>query len=488
LALAGSTAIAAEPGSLLGPYPGDMTVYETPAFTLVTIGNSQLRRDIPKLPRLRRAMEGALRVSAQPTGIPTYMYVVSTSMWNRYLAPSSQIISEFVPTRFANYVIAEASSINRVGLFHEYAHLFLYAQLPGAYPLWFDEGVAIEMSRAEFSGGTVRFYPSRIAPGHWIAIEQILRATKTSPEYLSGQESGSFHLQSRLMVHRALFEDPEYGKNVLSYLDALNQLQSIDEAARASFPVTLDELDGQMRAHIFGSKKHYAFLEIGKAPEVPLPAGRELPPAEALWGIATVALDTGLHLERVGELLDAAEKRAPKSPRTHLLRMRLAARQENDADLEDLYLAIQPQLTDAGLARAAGLAFVERTQYLQARPANETLKLRHLERSFELLDRSLNAHPDDPEAVWAFAMAAAGVKRGLETALQRLEPMFERLPRNPDLAQAAALVYEAGGSYDEMLPCLVAAFTFSHSYDQKRWASGRIAEVRAKLAASKASP
>lgn len=485
LAVAGAPAIAAGPGSLFGPYPGEMTVYETPDTTLVTIGNWQLRREIPKLPQLRRTMERVLRVTEFPTGIPAYTYVVSNSVWHRYLEPSPEIISEFVPTRFANYVIANGAVIDRVGLFHEHVHLFLYTQAPGAYPLWFDEGLAKLVSQGEFTGDRARLYPSG-QPRHWIAIERVLRATKSSPDYLSSQDSHSFHLQSQMLVHRALIEDPEFGKSVSRYLDALNNLQSVDEATQSGFNFSLDALNDQMHAYANRSWKQHVSLGIGATPEAPLPAGRELLPVDALWGIATVALDTGLHLERVGELLDAAEKLAPRSPRTRLLRMRLAARQEDDAELERLYLEIQPQLADAALARGAGLASFERTLYLQERPANAQLRQRMLERSYELLDRSLNARPDDPEAAWAFAMAAAGTKRGLGTALKRLEPMFAKVPRNPDLATAAALVYEASGDYEEMLPCLNAASVFSHTYEQKRWAAGKIAEVKEKLAATRA--
>jgi len=485
LTVASAPAMAAGPGTLFGPYPGEMTVYETPDTTLVTIGNWQLRKEIPKLPQLRLTMEHVLHVTEYPTGIPTYTYVVSNSVWHRYLEPSPEIISEFVPTRFANYVIANGAVISRVGLFHEHVHLFLYTQAPGAYPLWFDEGLANLVAQGLFTGDKVRIYPPE-PPGHWISTERVLRATKSSPDYLSGQDSHSFHLQSQVMVHRALIEDPEFGKSVGRYLDALNNLQSVEEATQSGFNLSLDALNDQMLGYADRSWKLYASLGIGIAPKERMPAGRELPPVEALWGIATVALDTGLHLDRVGELIDAAEKLGPQNPRTHLLRMRLAARQQDDAELERLYLEIQPRLTDAEVARGAGLASFERTLYLQEQPANASLRQRMLARSFELLDRSLNARPDDPEAVWAFAMAAAGTRQGLATALKRLEPTFAKMPRNPDLATAAALVYEAAGRYEEMLPCLNAASVFSHTYEQKRWAAGKIAEAKEKLAAAKA--
>ena len=166
--------------------PGKMTRYELPGYTLVAVDNAQLRRDMAKLPRLKLALEKSLGIDVKSTGIPTYFYVVSDSVWDRYLEPTTGIPSEFVPTRFANYVIANNTQINRLELFHEHTHLYLYNQMPGVYPLWFDEGLAVMMGRALYTGTKVEIYPAgtvtRVA-GY--PPRSVLRATKTSPEYLS---------------------------------------------------------------------------------------------------------------------------------------------------------------------------------------------------------------------------------------------------------------------------------------------------------------
>ena len=64
-----------------------MTRYELPGYTLVAVDNPQLRRDMTKLPRLKRALEKSMGIDVKPTGIPTYFYVVSDSIWDRYLEP-----------------------------------------------------------------------------------------------------------------------------------------------------------------------------------------------------------------------------------------------------------------------------------------------------------------------------------------------------------------------------------------------------------------
>src|SRR4030095_558327 len=100
--------------------PGKMTRYELPGYTLVAVDNPQLRRDMAKLPRLKRALEKSLGIDVKATGIPTVVYVVSDSILGKSLEPTSGIPSEFVPTRFTNYIIANNTTIDRLELFHEH--------------------------------------------------------------------------------------------------------------------------------------------------------------------------------------------------------------------------------------------------------------------------------------------------------------------------------------------------------------------------------
>ena len=103
-----------------------------------------------------------------------------------------------MPTRFANYVIANNTRIDRVRLFHEHTHLYLYNQMPGVYPLWFDEGLAVMMARAQFTGTKVEIFPPKHDDeGGWIPTARVLRATKTSPEYLEPEAAATASTSSR---------------------------------------------------------------------------------------------------------------------------------------------------------------------------------------------------------------------------------------------------------------------------------------------------
>jgi hypothetical protein len=466
---------------------GKMKVYETPEYTLVAVDTPQLRRHMPELPRLVRTMEIALDVKSQPNPVPTYIYVVSNTIWDKYLAPSNMIYSEFVPTRFTNYILANALTFDRGQMFHQYSHLFLRTQMIGAYPLWFDEGLALVMSRAQYlPSNAVEFRATREeVEGGWIATDRLFRANKDSPEYLNQAEHGSFMFQSRIMVHRGLIADPEFGKQVFAYLLALNNFQSIENAAQAGFHNSLADVDFLMRAYAGKSSRGYAKIETGPIAEVPLGAGRELPELDALQSLVNMMLDTGYGAKRVHELLEATERASPGNLRTALLRLRMSAQRADDAALENQLSGLEGKLSAAQHARLAGLALFDRFVFQDATSAITDPKLANFrERSFALLNASLEVQPKDPEAAWAYANLAAGMGRDLDNALLRLAAGIELLPRNADLAHAAALVFEARHQEKEMIPFLRATARYAHTFEEKLWAKERLERLQAETAST----
>src|SRR4029078_10748322 len=125
--------------------------------------------------------------------------------------------------------------VDRVRLFHDHTHLFLYNQMPGVYPLWFDEGLAVMMANAQYTGSKVDILPPRQnATRGGIPISRVLRGTKASPEYLDQSQLLNFHFEANAMVYRALIDDPEFGKKVTTYLESINNVAT-PEASEAVF-------------------------------------------------------------------------------------------------------------------------------------------------------------------------------------------------------------------------------------------------------------
>jgi hypothetical protein len=457
-----------------------MTRYELPGYTLIAVDNAQLRRDVAKLPRLKHALEESTGIQVKSTGIPTVVYVVSGSVWEKYLEPAPVLASEFVPTRFTNYILASNTSVDQTRLFHEHTHLYVYNQMPGVYPLWFDEGLAVMMARAQFTGTEVNILPPKHDDrGGWIPTARVLRTTRTSPEYLNQSELFSFHFQSNAMVYRALIDDAEFGKQVVKYLEAINNVATPDEAE--AILGNIDDLNSKMRGYVNDSHRKRVQMDVQGVPDLTLPAGTVVSKLDSLLGIATVCLDAGIHLESVHELLDTAATEPGGDQRVVALRMRLAALLKDDAAVEKNYAILTRDANDLAGSRAAGLALYERAQTLGVSDSRRTDLS---SRSITLLDRSLASRADDPEAVWAYAMQAADLKRDMDLALQRLVPMFERLPQNADMALAAGRLLYAKGD-PNLKPYATAVLRYSNSIEQKRWAAERITELKKKLGETK---
>ena len=461
--------------------PGKMMRYELPGYTLVAMNNGQLRRDVAKLPRLKQALEEITGLKVKSKGIPTVVYVVSSSIWTKYLEPAPYIASEFVPTRFTNYIIASSTTVDQRGLFHEHTHLYVYNQLPGVYPLWFDEGLAVMMERAQFTGTEVNIYPrDQEDVGGWIPIARVLRTTRTSFEYLNQSQLSSFHFESNAMVYRALIDDAEFGKRVVKYLEAINNIATPDEAE--ALLGNIDDLNMKMRGYVNDSNRKRVHMDVQRVADQPLPSGTEVTKLDSLLGIASLCLDAAIHLDRAHELLDAAAKQPGGDKQVIPLRARLAARLANDAELEKNLALLTKDASDLQGARAAGLALYERAQSLGEFSAERRTNLSS--RSLTLLDRSLASRAEDPEAVWAFAMQAADLKQDMNLALERLVPMFELLPENADMALAAGRLLYAKGD-PNLKPFAIAVLRYANSLEHKRWAAERITELKKKLGETK---
>jgi tetratricopeptide (TPR) repeat protein len=417
--------------------------------------------------------------------MPTYILIVRGAVWDRYLRPGSMISAEFVPARFANYLLlhtGDDAGPLRQAVYHEYTHFYLNTHLRGVIPLWFDEGMAQFMEATSFNDGTATVgspnfsYVPKLLP-----LGELLRIDKKSRKYLSTW-TYSVHLLSWAMVHRALLDEPGADSQLFSYLRQIDEGTPIDEAVKASFGITTEELDQEIRLYLEQIHFRLGRIQIETGGIVPAGGGRPLSDVDALVLLARVMFDTGFHPERLGEVIAAAEKRSPDSTEVQVLKVRLQARWRDYAALDRIVRELAPRLTDPQMARGVGFALFERSS--DARPDDLLSAARRLdlrERGMQLLDRALRANPDDPEAAWAFGLLAASTNQQLETALKHLLTVSKIAPDNPDIAMAIAQLYEAGKQSEEMLPWLQKTARFSHSTEQRLWARRKIEGVELEI-------
>lgn len=443
----------------VGPDVDGLEAYALPTYTIVTHDEGNAR----PIPRLVEQIDGVLakllnRGPPVPS-TPTYIFLVRDDDWQRYLQPGPGISGEFVAGRFANYIVmSNARDLSEVGpgVFHEYTHWFLHTQFGGDQPLWFDEGMASFVSSAQFRGATVVLGEpdeQRNQLG-WVPLKQLLSMTKRSPEYRNEASTEVIHRQSWTIVHRGLAGDPEFGKQMFAFLAAQHAQQPIEAAVQASFGMSLEKLNTELYAYqkssglyLTSSSFKVLKLQVEPARAMNLPPGRAMSKAESLDLFAELMLAFGFHNDRLGEVADAMARANPDSFGAVVLRLRAAALARDDANFERIYRMIEPQTVDSRLGRGVGLAAFDRWHLAAGgNPLTPAQRERLTTRAFDLLDRAIMSRPDDAEAVWAYALLSASLKRDVPNATRRLRAVMAIWPADPDLKDAMARLREAGAA------------------------------------------
>lgn len=478
---------AGEPG--LGGYAR----FEMPAYTIVSRNEGIARDLVQEIERIDRLLGMLLESPSRSQSAPVHILVVPGVTWKRYLAPGTAIVGEFVPGRFSNYLLLSSGKETsiRASLYHEYTHLFLRTQFRGICPLWFDEGLAEVMQTTRFRGPRADLglppgpygnwnvgYPPGFNNG-WLPVDRLLRLDKSSPEYRDSRHSAAVHMESWGLVHKGLIAEPEFGKMLFAYLNALDELQPVDSALESSFGMTSKQLDSSLRNYLSRLQFSMARIELEPKAPVALVPGVPLAEVEALEFLAEVMLVSGFKPDRLEEVISAAYRRAPDSASVQILRMRLAIRDGDDASFTRLLKDIEPRTSDPKIARGVGLALVERMRVAQIGDQFDIRAPPDLgARALAMLDRAIRTQPGDPEAVWAYGLLAALTKSHMSTALTRVRQASTELPGNADLAMAAALLHDALGETEQSVQWLQDTVRFSASVEQRAWARNRLERMR----------
>jgi hypothetical protein len=464
------------------PDVGGFKSYAMPAYTIITHDENSAREVPSAVAKIESLLAAVIKSDGPGNAAPTYIVLAPQNLWTDYLEPGTGIVGEFVPGRFVNYVLLRncrcESNWVRESLFHEYTHLYLHSHYRGIIPLWFDEGMAQLVELTDFHGARANFGKPPAMQMGWLPLNRLLRLDKSSPEYRSDAFTYSVHSESWALVHRGMIADAAFGKQMFAYLDAINDLQPIDEAVQSSFGVTVAQLSRDLYRYVRRSSFTAKWLKIEWTEPETLKPGRSMSELESLELLADVMFVSGFKPQRLADVVDTAYRRAPASPSVRVLRMRLAARDRDDAALDRLLQEIEPQLADPQIARGAGLALFER---LRDQDADHSLRAENRTRlsakALELIDRYISVRSGDAEAIWAYGMLAAREKRDLTTALERVKQMIAVVPFNPDLAMAAALLQEARGETQETISYLIDTAHYSASLEQRVWARDRLVAI-----------
>ncbi len=199
----------------------------------------------------------------QPEQVPNRLTIYlmdNSAKVDRLMGPKRSYVAGFYrPEAEGSMAVASREKAGEWGLdgqtvlFHEYAHHFMFRNMPIPTPAWFTEGFAEFMSTAEFErdgswtyGGIAKHRAYSLLRGPRVPIRTLL-----SERAAGGIEDVSaFYGWSWALTHM-LYRSDDRGASISAYLNALKDGAEPLAAAEASFG-DLDELEKRLQKYIKG--------------------------------------------------------------------------------------------------------------------------------------------------------------------------------------------------------------------------------------------
>ncbi len=155
--------------------------------------------------------------------------------------------------------------------FHEYVHLHLNNNIPGA-PLWLNEGLAELYESLQFSGNNAilgaPMYPflSFLRGDRLIPLKTFFSIDTRSPHYNEADKSGIFYGQSWALVHYLMLGNRERPEQFKRFLQQISSGEDTAKAIERVYGVSVEMLEQELRSYV--SQPNLAALNIA-TPDTP---------------------------------------------------------------------------------------------------------------------------------------------------------------------------------------------------------------------------
>ena len=336
----------------------------------------------------------------------------------------------------------------RIVLFHEYAHHFMYASYPLAFPTWFSEGFAEFAStlRLGEDRATIGVPANHRAYGIFEGAKMPVRSMldPASWEKLrGGMEMNTFYGRGWLLTHY-LFFHPARFKQFTAYVTAINAGRPPIAAAEEAF-VDLRALDREVDAYLSRNRIPGMYIPYGDGP--PQVVVRTLSPGEAAMIRFRMESTNGVDSKSAVTLYQRAAPVAARFPDDPVAQGWFAEIAHDAGEAE-----VAEQAADRAIARdpksVQGLLYKAQLQMEKlAREKNHDTAAWQKARSPIIVANRLD--PNNAAPLWAFwqSFAAEGIPP-TKSALAGLYRAQELSPQASEVRFAAAAAHVHAGEED----------------------------------------
>ncbi len=478
------------------PRLGKFTEYQAGNIHVLTSGSGSraARALMDDLAKFRATLETLLDRKTATRGIPTYIFIVSSGDWQKYLQPRRNLVGWFQQSRFANYIVMDGDverSEALATIFHEYTHYYLRSQFSGVFPPWFNEGLAEVMGYAKFTKQNTavlqipmgRVYEAR--SGRWIPFDRMLLVDHSSPEYTDHSQASDFYAQAWLTVHYGLIENRDFGAQMFNYLAQLNRLVPQPDAVRATFGPDLSAPDQLLRNYSRDNRMNSGAIRLGEVQGLDLGTGKPVAELDALAQIIDLMFVTRTTPERVRPLIESLERREPNSARGAIFAARLAQLSDDNAGFEKAVTRAESFIAPGDWQSRRELALVLLDGALDFNPLNtrssEDSK-RDMKRALRWFSEALKHNIEDVESLWGLGTAATRLGENLEFAEEALLAAYTFAPGNESIAVSLANLYGVKDEPEKMVVYLRDSIRYATNLGTRQWATDSLASIEAWLA------
>ncbi|MEA2338943.1 MAG: hypothetical protein QOE82_2950 [Thermoanaerobaculia bacterium] len=277
------------------------------------------------LVRLRDALGVVTQLKVR-SPVTTRVYVFGdhrsfTFYCDAMLGRSDGLSGVFHSNRDGNHVLIDGTvqGVDHV-VYHELTHYFLRNAVSSEVPLWFNEGLAEFYST--FTGHKDSVDVGLPVEAHiaWLRAQQLIplkalfAVDHDSKEYHEGYRQGVFYAESWALVHYLMIGNPARRPQLGAYVGLIAAGKPIDEAFRAAFNTTFDDLERELRKYIRSFSMSYIRYSVADLKATPIPAPQPLARDALLVGLGDLLLHTNApHFDDAETLLTAALKVNPSS-------------------------------------------------------------------------------------------------------------------------------------------------------------------------------
>ena len=452
----------------------EMTVGELHLYS--TLRDTKTRDVARQLRAFEKTVGEFLRSEDRLPDVPTIIYILDSNDFQRYGAGRPGLAGVFYERPYANIITINGDlpfETVKVTVFHEYTHFVQRNSSSKKLPPWFVEGYAELFSGFTLDKNQITLgeLPKGVAfdMRHWIPVKRLLAVTQRDPEYLGERLAVQFYAESWALVHLLLLDDTSLGRPTANFIDNLDLGLLEPDAFARSFPFDEDGLDHMLHEYLERRAIHIRRITYEESLALDdTVASSPLTAAKADAALARMALMIGWAKQTVAPLAAAALKDSSTDPAVRALSARIAARDGDHQDIDDLISSLEKGGTDRAQLRidvAATLLSLSQSRFGG-------------DRAMAILDDLAHTDAAPLEAVALWITAAKQSNVGPAKLLGVLEKGSARAPHNTHMLADLAGVQDWLGHPERAREYYERIILVSADPNERLWAQKQSDSVR----------